>query len=184
MKITMAISVCTFIITALCIADLVTGILFSVKHFDNKNFKYNVWWWIVIQVFLILINLIWVYVKEFLVMCGCLISKSNDDNNNKENLSTTDKFKQYVKTHKIIYISSTTIAFDSFLFLLIFGCFIWGIYIFAKVHNMNINPYSKELWIWFMVNFWFTFAVFSLIFLIGLIWCCFALVLVSGSVWR
>jgi len=34
----MAISLFTFIITGLCIADIVTGILFSVKYFDNKDF--------------------------------------------------------------------------------------------------------------------------------------------------
>jgi len=122
-------------------------------------------------------------------MCGCLtlteLPKDNSDkSNNNEILSTRDKIKIYVKNQKVFHVSSTTLAFDSFLLLLIFGSFIWGIYIFAKVHNMKTNPYSKELWIWFMVNFWFSFSIFSLVLLFGLIFCCFAFVLVSGSIWR
>ena len=162
----MAVGICTAICIALSLAAIISGCVFMGKHSEDKHFKYHLWWWVLVQVILLILSVIYLLIKEILLCAGLLGEPIGNKSNDVEKGA-----QKLLKKQAMFHITKTTATFDIILLLAWIGSLIWGIYIFAKVRGDG-NPYAHQLWTWFQVNLWFGVACLALMSILLCCACC------------
>jgi hypothetical protein len=159
----MGVGCCTIFFLMFDIAAIVSGTIFVIRDKGEMDFPYHLWWWSVIAIGYIFVSFIWYIVREILFCTGHLMKPEDPG----EDAPKADKMKYFVRTHIIDY----TNAMDSALWITFLGLFIWGLQVFVSLEQ-NPNPYSHELWTWFLAVYWILSGIFALMLAIAGCLCC------------